>query len=75
MNHIISKPIKRIGIIHDLVGFGRAGMMNIIPILSELGIESCPIPTSIFSTHTAYNSPAVRYLNGFVSEALEHYKN
>lgn len=75
MNRTINKPIKRIAIIHDLVGFGKAGMMNIIPVLSSLGIECCPIPTSLFSTHTAYEKPNIKYLYGYIRDTIKHYKS
>lgn len=46
------KPVKRVAAIHDLSGFGRASLTAIIPILSSMGIQVCPIPTAILSTHT-----------------------
>ncbi|WP_315119255.1 pyridoxamine kinase [uncultured Clostridium sp.] len=45
-------PVKRIAAIHDLSGFGRASLTSIIPILSSMGIQVCPMPTAILSTHT-----------------------
>ena len=44
--------IKKIVAIHDLSGFGRASLMNIIPVLSTMGMQVCPIPTAILSTHS-----------------------
>lgn len=45
-------PVQRIAAIHDLSGFGRASLTVIIPILSTLGIQVCPLPTAVLSTHT-----------------------
>lgn len=45
-------PVKRVAAIHDLSGFGRASLTSIIPILSSMGIQVCPLPTAILSTHT-----------------------
>ena len=46
------QPVKRIAAIHDLSGFGRASLTSIIPILSTMGFQVCPMPTAILSTHT-----------------------
>jgi aspartate aminotransferase-like enzyme len=48
----MSIPVKRVAAIHDLSGFGRASLTAIIPIISAMGIQVCPIPTAILSTHT-----------------------
>lgn len=45
-------PVPRVAAIHDLSGFGRASLTAIIPILSAMGIQVCPVPTAILSTHT-----------------------
>lgn len=45
-------PVKRVAAIHDLSGFGRASLTAIIPILSTMGIQVCPVPTAVLSSHT-----------------------
>lgn len=45
-------PVRRVAAIHDLSGFGRASLSAIIPIISTMGIQVCPVPTAILSTHT-----------------------
>ena len=49
---MIKNPVKRVAAIHDLSGFGRASLTAIIPILSSMGIQVCPLPTAVLSTHT-----------------------
>lgn len=49
---MIKNPVKRVAAIHDLSGFGRASLTAVIPILSSMGIQVCPFPTAILSTHT-----------------------
>ena len=46
-------PVPRAAAIHDLSGFGRSSLTAVIPILSTMGIQACPIPTAILSTHTS----------------------
>jgi pyridoxine kinase len=48
----VKSPVPRAAAIHDLSGFGRASLTVIIPILSTMGIQVCPLPTAVFSTHT-----------------------
>ena len=42
----------RAAVIHDLSGFGRCSLTEVIPILSVMGIQCCPLPTAFLSTHT-----------------------
>ena len=71
----MNKPIKRAAVIHDLCGVGKAALTNVIPVLATMGIEVCPIPTIILSTHTGgFNKPAIVKLEGYISQAANHYK-
>jgi pyridoxine kinase len=45
-------PVPRAAALHDLSGFGRASLTVIIPVLSTMGIQVCPVPTAVLSTHT-----------------------
>ena len=46
------RPIPRVAAIHDLSGFGRCALAAVIPAISALGIQVCPIPTAVLSTQT-----------------------
>ena len=46
------RSVQRVAAIHDLSGFGRASLTTIIPILSSMGVQVCPLPTAILSNHT-----------------------
>lgn len=45
---------RRIAAIHDLSGIGRTSLMAVIPILSTMGFNVCPLPTAILSNHSQY---------------------
>lgn len=47
---------KKIALINDLSGFGRCSITVELPIISHKKIQCCPIPTSIFSNHSGYES-------------------
>jgi len=44
--------VKKVAALHDLSCFGRGPLSIIIPVLSLLGCQVCPVPTALMSTHT-----------------------
>lgn len=46
--------VKRVAAIHDMSGVGRVSLTAVIPVLSAMGIQTCPLPTAILSSHTQY---------------------
>jgi pyridoxine kinase len=47
---------KKIALINDLSGFGRCSIAVSLPIISQMRIQCCPLPTSILSNHTGFDS-------------------
>ena len=71
MNH---RPM-RVAAIHDLSGFGRCSLTVILPVLSAMGVQACPVPTAVFSTHLGgLGEVAYRDLTDFMEPALAHYR-
>ncbi|MGL4990604.1 MAG: pyridoxamine kinase [Sarcina sp.] len=67
-------PIKKVLAIHDLSCYGRASLTSIIPIMSVLGVQVCPLPTAVLSTHTGgYGKPYIEDLNDFMVGGTEHF--
>ncbi|MBR6770962.1 MAG: pyridoxamine kinase [Lachnospiraceae bacterium] len=60
---------KKIAVINDLSGFGRCSLAVAMPIISYMGIQSCPVPTSIFSNHTGFQD----YFFDDYTEHMEEY--
>ena len=46
--------IPRIAAVHDLCGYGKCSLGVAIPTLSAAGCDVCPVPTGLFSSHTAF---------------------
>lgn len=42
----------RVAAIHDMSGFGRCSLTVVLPVLSAMGLQCCPLPTAFLSTHT-----------------------
>ncbi|EOU2065744.1 pyridoxamine kinase [Clostridium perfringens] len=69
------KPMNKIAAIHDISCYGRAALATIIPILSSMGNQVCPLPTAVLSTHTdGFGKPAIRDLSDFIYETKDHWK-
>lgn len=48
--------IPRVAAVHDLCGYGKCSLGVAIPVLSAAGCDVCPVPTGLFSNHTAFPS-------------------
>ena len=71
----MSNAPKTVLCIHDLPGFGRAGLSVIVPVLSAMGIQAATVPTAVLSTHTGGLGTPARLANpAYGPAALEHYK-
>lgn len=49
-----AKIPKKLAIINDLTGYGRCSHAVAIPVVSVMGVQACPVPTSVFSNHMAF---------------------
>ena len=47
---------KKIAVINDFCGFGKCSIAVSLPIISAMKIQCCPLPTSLFSNHTGFES-------------------
>lgn len=66
---------SRVAAIHGLAGFGRSSLAVVIPTLSAMGIQVCPIPTAVLSTHTGgLGDVEYRDLTDYIRPCVEHYK-
>ncbi len=60
---------KKIAVINDISGYGRCSMTVALPIISHLGVQCCPVLTSIFSNHTGFPT----YFFDDYTEQMEEY--
>lgn len=71
----MEKRPARVAAIHDLSGFGRCSVSVILPVLSAMGVQVCPVLTAVLSTHTGgFGEVVFRDLTDYIRPALEHYK-
>lgn len=52
LNLINDKILPRAAVVQDISGFGRVSLTEALPIMSAMGVEVCPLPTAVLSTHT-----------------------
>ncbi len=69
------QPIQRVAAIHDLSGFGKASLTVVIPILSTMGIQVCPLPTAILSTHSKFKGFHMHDLTDEMEPIMKHWKS
>ena len=70
------KPLlPRVAAVHDLSCFGRCSLTVIMPILSCMGIQVCPLPTALLSTHLGgFGKPAFYDFTDHMPDLFQHWK-
>ena len=66
------KNVPKIAAIHDMSGMGRCSMTVIMPVLSALGCQVCPLPTALLSNHSEFKN---FYFFDFTEHMEEYYLN
>ena len=67
-------PQKRMVILNDFACFGRCAITVALPILSSMGFECCPIPTSLLSTNGAFLGYRIQDETAFMKETISHFQ-
>ena len=66
----------RVAAIHDLSGFGRCSLTIVIPTLSAMGVQCCPLPTAYLSTHTGgFTGNTFLDLTGQIAPTAAHWRD
>lgn len=66
--------MKKIAAIHDLSGYGRASLTVVIPILTHMGYQVCPLPTAVLSAHSEYAGFRCLDLTSHMKEIISHWQ-
>lgn len=66
--------IPRIAAVHDLCGYGKCSLGVAIPVLSAAGADVCPVPTGLFSSHTAFPGWYMHDTTSILHDYLEAWK-
>ena len=67
--------IPRVAAVHDLCGYGKCSLGVAIPVLSAAGCDVCPVPTGLFSNHTAYPAFAMHDTTAFLGDYLAAWRD
>ena len=65
--------MKRVVTMQDLSCLGKCSLTVALPVLSVMGCACSVLPTAVFSTHTAFWSPAIRDLGDFARPAMDQW--
>lgn len=72
---MIKSYIPRVAAANDISGFGRVSLTEACPILSAMGVEVCPLPTAVLSTHTyKFEDYTFCDMTDSIEKMLEHWK-
>lgn len=71
---MLKNPVQKVAAIHDLSGFGRSSLTVVIPVLSSMGFQVCPIPTAVLSTHSQFKNYRFVDLTDHIPGIMEHWK-
>lgn len=64
--------MKRILCIQDLAVVGRSSLAAVVPVLSAMGHQCCPLPVALYSSHTGGFDPVEKLdAGGFAAAALD----
>lgn len=65
--------MKRVLTIQDLSCVGKCSLTVALPIISSMGLECCPLPTALLSTHTLFKGFTFCDLSGEMTPISEHF--
>lgn len=69
-------PVPKIAAVHDLSAYGRCSLTIILPVLSAMGVQCCPVLTAYLSTHTGgFEGNTFLDLTGQMGPVTEHWKS
>ncbi len=71
---VFTNKTKKIVAIHDLSGVGRISLNVVIPILTTMGFQVCPLPTAVLSNHTQYPQFSFLDLTDEMKKIIEYWK-
>ncbi|MEG0071254.1 MAG: PfkB family carbohydrate kinase [Raoultibacter sp.] len=66
--------IPRVAAVHDMCGYGKCSLGVAIPVLSAAGCDVCPVPTGLFSSHTAFPGWYMHDTTEMLCDYLEAWK-
>lgn len=69
-----TNKVKKVVAVHDLSGIGRVSLTVVIPILSSMGFQVCPLPTAVLSNHTQYPQFSFLDLTGEMPKIIFEWK-
>lgn len=68
MNHT-----PRAAVFQDLSAFGRCSLTVVLPVLSVLGVQCCPLVTALLSAHTGLTGNTFLDLTDQLSQTMDHW--
>ena len=65
---------KKIALVNDITGFGRCSAAVQLPIISQLRVQCCVLPTSILSNHTGFESFSFQDFTPYMEQHISEWR-
>lgn len=62
---------KRLAMFNDISGFGHCSATVSLPVISALGVQVCPVPTSVLSNHLGFSACYFQDYTPYMREYLK----
>ncbi len=66
--------VKRVIAVQDLSGLGKCSLTAVIPVLSVMGLQVCPLPTAVLSNQTGFPSYFLDDYTAKIDRFIEEWK-
>ena len=64
----------KVAMINSFAGYGRCSTTEVVPILSAMKVQVCPVPTAVYSNHTGFPSYYCHDFTGQLPGYLEQWE-
>lgn len=65
---------KKIAVINDFTGFGRCSLAVALPVISNMRVQCCPLPTAVLSNHTGFESFSITDFTDRMDDYVKQWK-
>lgn len=65
---------RKIALVNDLTGFGRCSVAVQLPVISQMRVQCCVLPTSILSNHTQFESYSFQDHTPYMEEHIAEWR-
>ena len=66
--------LPRVAAVHDLSGYGRCSLTVVLPVLTAMGADCCPLLTAYLSSHTGFPGFTFADMTDRLNAVVDHWR-